>query len=91
MNASKDLYTSMGWSQKVLKEDPIFEVGQRFTINDGSQKNLFGVWEIIDNNDSPHYLCIKVLKNGKLSKGRNLDCKRLFYVTIIKQALELQK
>lgn len=55
MSAAKDLYASMGWSQKVSKEDPIFEVGQRFTINDGSQKNLLGVWEIIDNNDSPHW------------------------------------
>ncbi|MGM0967475.1 MAG: hypothetical protein ACQEWR_02765 [Bacillota bacterium] len=38
MSASKDLYASMGWSQKVLKEDRIFEVEQRFTINDGSKK-----------------------------------------------------
>ncbi|MEC0400787.1 hypothetical protein ACO0DA_05870 [Bacillus subtilis] len=90
MGASKELYTSMGWRQPLTKEDPIFEVGQRFTINYGCQKNLFGAWEIIDNNDSPHYLCVKVLKNGKLSKGKNLNCKRLFYVSFIKQALKIQ-
>nr|WP_172688856.1 hypothetical protein [Bacillus subtilis]APB62368.1 hypothetical protein pBS72_0990 [Bacillus subtilis] len=90
MSASKELYASMGWSQPLTKEDPIFEVGQRFTINYGCQKNLFGAWEIVDNIDSPHYLCVKVLKNGKLSKGKNLNCKRLFYVSDIKQALKTQ-
>ncbi|WFP05513.1 hypothetical protein [Bacillus velezensis] len=88
MSASKDLYASMGWSGPQKKEDPIFKVGQRFTINYGFQKNLKGTWEIINVSDSPHYECVKILKSGKLSKGTNLNCKRHFFVSFIKQALE---
>ncbi|QRV11500.1 hypothetical protein JR311_20060 (plasmid) [Bacillus velezensis] len=91
MSASKEFYASMGWSGPTQKEDPIFKVGQRFTINYGYQKNLKGTWEIINVDDSPHYKCVKVLNNGELSNGENLNCKRHFYASSIKQALDYSR
>ncbi|MGG3987461.1 hypothetical protein [Bacillus smithii] len=95
MSASKDLYESMGYIAKIEYEEPIFQVGQRFTIdykiNYISQKNLQGTWEIVDTKESPFYLCVRVLKNGKLSKSTHLNNRRKFYKSTIKQALEIKR
>ncbi|BCT30468.1 hypothetical protein [Bacillus velezensis] len=87
MSASKEFYATMQGPTPVQKEKAIFDVGQRFTINFGFQKVLRGTWEIVDTSESPFYICVKVLKNGKLSKSNSQKCKRNFYVSYIKQAL----
>lgn len=88
MSASKDLYESMGYIAKIEYEEPIFQVGQRFTIDFYRQKNLQGTWEIVDVKESPYYLCVRVLKNGKLSKSIHLNNRRKFHKSTIQRALE---
>lgn len=90
MSSSKNYYDSIGWSLSDVKEDPIFEVGQRFTKNFGYNKSERGTWEIVSVKDSPLYECVRVLKNGNLSKSKSLNNKRAFHVSTIKQSLGMK-
>lgn len=95
MSLSKRYYDSTGCPDNSYQVPPIFEVGQRFTVKkpDGRlyyQKNLVGEWEIVNTNDSPSYMCVRVLKNGKLSKSEHLDNKRRFFVSEIKRCLNIE-
>lgn len=87
MSLSKKLYEE-GYNERFKCKLPILEVGQRFTIDYGYQKNLQGSWELICNKDAPFYLCSKVLKNDKLSKSISLDNCRRFFESNIYQAMK---
>ncbi len=87
MSLSKRLYES-GFVGEIECKYPLLEVGQRFTVNFGYQKNLVGTWEIVSNEQSPLYLCNRVLKNGNLSRSRSLDNYRRINESVIYRALD---
>lgn len=87
MSLSKHLY-AQGYIGKVECKYPILHSGQRFVIDFGRQKNEQGTWEIVNNENAPLYKCIRVLKNGKLSKSKSLNNYRNFHELRIYRAID---
>lgn len=87
MSSSKDYYASTSYLGKATREDPVYEIGKRFTVDFGYNKSEKGTWEITKLETSPFYDCVRVLKNGGLSKSLTMANKRSFHVSLIKQAL----
>lgn len=87
MSLSKRLYEE-GYVGKIECKHPLLDVGERFTIDFGNQKNTQGPWEIVNNEDVPYYKCNRVLKNGTLSKSKSLDNYRRFHESQIYRALK---
>ncbi|ANU24093.1 hypothetical protein [Planococcus donghaensis] len=66
---------------------PVLSVGQKFTVDYGKQKSLYGKWQVIENDKAPFYLCSRILENGQVSKRRSADHRRQFFEAEIYYAL----
>lgn len=66
MSASKDYYSSMGWTTKaeIKQKHPTLDLGTQFTISNSSRKVNIGKWEITSNSNAPYYKCRRLLKSG---------------------------
>ncbi|MFS1518544.1 hypothetical protein V1503_19085 [Bacillus sp. SCS-151] len=87
MSLTKNYHMSTGFSEPIVSEPPIFEIGNRFTYK-SNIKSKSGTWEITSVEKSPIYECVRVLSNGKLSRSEALRNKRMFDVRVIKNSLE---
>lgn len=87
MSISMCLYKNIGQDVLLKQEQPTLPVGTRFILTNRFNKAENGSWEIVNNKQAPVYSCVKVLKEGKLSK-RKVDHKTFLETTIYSSLYE---
>ncbi len=75
-------------SEKVACKYPVFPIGQKFTVDFGSQNSIHGNWQVAENDNAPFYMCRRVFESGKVSRRKSADHHRQFFEAEIHYALD---